>query len=372
MVGYFVAGCRMQPALTPNFLFMRFAQTFNRNFPGLFLFLVFASLQAKGQTLGGKAAYNFLKLPSSPLLAAAGGVNVSYGEGEVGLAVTNPALLNRGHDNQLNTSFNAFLAGTKGYSASGALFSEKLQTTFAGHLSYFDYGTLSNTDAAGNVMGTFRPVDYVVQASAAKKYLEKWSYGLSLKFIQSSYGQYRSVAIAADVGVLYHDSANAFSASIVVKNMGTQLRTYAGATEELPFDLQAGITKRLAKAPFGFSLTAQHLQTFDILYRDTVFNRDNNITSSSSVLTKLFTHLVVATHLYLGQNIEANIGYNALQRKELGAGTESNGLTGFSAGLRVRLPKFQVLFARSAYQRGVASNHIGFTLHLDRFFGLER
>jgi len=283
------------------------------------------------QTLGGKSAYPFLKLPGSPLQAAAGGVNVSNRAGEVGLTAANPALLSRDVSKQLNVSFNALVAGTKGYSLTGALYSEKLQTMFGGHVFYLDYGTLSATDPAGNAMGVFRPVDYVVQVSAAKKYLEKWTYGLAIKFIRSAYGQYRSSAVASDVGVLYHDSVNAVSVSVVVKNMGAQLKTYAGETEELPFDLQAGITKRLPKAPFGFSLTAQQLQVFDILYRDTAFDRDNNIQSSASFPTKLLTHLVVATHVYLGQHLEATIGYNMLQRMSLRVQNEGNGLTGFSA-----------------------------------------
>lgn len=324
------------------------------------------------QTIGGEAAYNFLKLPTSPLLAAVGSVNASYKADEVGITASNPALLDPQIAGQVNVSFNAFLAATKAYSLTGAFYSKKLKTTFGGHVHFLDYGSLPATDASGNSTGEFRPVDYVVQASAAKTYLEKWNYGLALKFIHSSYGTYTSSALAADVGVFFRDTTKQISASVVVKNMGAQLKNYAGEGEELPFDLQAGITKRLEKAPFGFSLTAQHLQSFDILYNDTAFNRENNIESSSSALTKIITHLVLATHIYIGQSIEANIGYNVLRRRELGFGVEGNGLTGFSAGLRIRFPKFQVLYARTGYQRGVASNQIGITMHMNKLFGLGK
>jgi hypothetical protein len=350
---------------------MRFSSEFGVYLLHLFVaFLFFFPFECFAQTLGGKAAYNFLKLPSSPLLTSIGGVNVSYNAGEVSLSANNPALLQANINKQLNVSFNAFLAGTKAYSLTGALHSEKMKTFFGGSVFFLDYGSLPTADATGNMMGQFRPVDFVVQASAAKHYLENWTYGVTVKLISSSYGQYRSSALAADVGVLFHDSASNFSASFVVMNMGAQLKTYAGEAEDLPFDLQAGITKRLAKAPFGFSLTARHLQAFDILYNDTVFNQSNNIASSSSTLAKLLTHIVLASHFYIGQNIEANIGYNFLQRQQLSIGTEGNGLTGFSAGLRIRFPKLQVLYARSAYQRGVASNQIGLTVHIDRLFGL--
>lgn len=330
-------------------------------------------LIATSQTLGGRAAYNFLQLPSSPLQAAAGGVNISYRAEEVGLTTGNPALLSSAVSNQLNASFNALLAGAKGYNLTGAFFSKKLQATFGGHLAYYDYGAMPATDAAGNVLGEFRPADYVVQASAAKQYLQRWTYGISLAFIHSAYGVYRSSAVAADVGILYQDSANGITAAVVAKNMGGQLKTYAGQAEELPFDLQAGFTKRLAKAPIGFSLTAWHLQTFDILYRDTVYNWVNNFSAaSSSAVAKMLSHLVLGTHLYLGQYMEASVGYNVLQRKELNIDRESNGLAGFSAGLRIRLPTLQILYARSGYQRGLATNQIGLTVHLNRLAGLGR
>ncbi|HEY1023446.1 MAG TPA: hypothetical protein VGE06_14095, partial [Flavisolibacter sp.] len=79
-----------------------------------------------------------------------------------------------------------------------------------------------------------------------------------------------------------------------------------------------------------------------------------------------------ASHIFLGQHLEATLGYNFLQRQELSTGTEGNGLTGFSAGLRLRFNKLQVHYSRTAYQRGVASNQIGITIHLDQLGGFGR
>ncbi|HEY0751156.1 MAG TPA: hypothetical protein VGD26_08370, partial [Chitinophagaceae bacterium] len=73
------------------------------------------------QTLGGDAVYNFLKLPGSPLLSATGGVNVSYNANEIGLAVNQPALLNKDYHSHLGLSFNAFFSGIKAYQLSGAM-----------------------------------------------------------------------------------------------------------------------------------------------------------------------------------------------------------------------------------------------------------
>lgn len=334
-------------------------------------FFCFISSAAVAQTIGGNAAYNFLKLPSSPMLTAMGSVNTSYQTNEVSLAANNPALLSSETNSQINASFNAFLGGINAYSLTGSHHSNKFNTTFGGHIYFVDYGSLPLADASGNRMGEFRPVDFVVQVSAARKYLERWTYGGTVKFINSSYGQYRSNALAIDFGVLYIDSSNKFSLSFLAKNMGIQVKTYAGEKEDLPFDLQVGITKRLEKAPFGFSLTAHHLHKFNISYNDNDFNSDNGFTPPSG-FDKVLNHFVIATHVYIGQHLEATIGYNHLRRQELSIQDVGNGLTGFSTGLRIRFSKLQILYARSAYQKGISYNQLGITAHLNKLTGLGK
>ena len=195
------------------------------------------------QTIGGNSTFNFLKLPNTPQLTALGGVNTSQTSNDVGLAFNNPALLKSSMHSQMNAVFNSFYAGIKAYHLSLGYHSEELNTNFLWGLHYLSYGSIQETDASGNIYGTLHPTDWVMQVSASRSYLEKWNYGSTLKFISSNYGQYRSNGIAVDVGVLYSDTANLFSASILVKNMGVQLKKYNGAgAEDLPFDLQVGLT----------------------------------------------------------------------------------------------------------------------------------
>lgn len=332
-----------------------------------FLAIIFCFIisVAGAQTIGGGSAYNFMKLPATPLLTALGGVNTSYTTNEVGLTANNPALLNPGLHSLLGASFNSFLASIKTYSLTGAYAYEKWNTTFGGHIYFIDYGSIPQTDAAGNVSGNFHPVDYVVQVSAARQYLERWNYGASLKFINSNYQLYKSSAIAVDFGVLYSDSSKKLFASLLAKNMGVQLKTYAGEGEDLPFDLEVGVTKRLTKAPLGFSVTAQNLHQFNTLYSDESFDTANNLSTDKSFLNKLFNHFVVATHIYVGNNLEGTIGYNHLRRQDLNIGSSGNGLNGFSMGVRVKFSKLQILYARSSYQRNISYNQFGLNLKMD-------
>jgi hypothetical protein len=169
--------------------------------------------------------------------------------------------------------------------------------------------------------------------------------------------------------VQYLDSANGWSLAIVAKNMGVPLKGYAGAPEELPFDLQLGVTKKLADAPLAFSGSAQQLHRLNLQYNDTTFNRETGTIVPSSFAKKLALHFVVAAHLFINRQLEATVGYNLLRRSELSQGTAGNGLAGFSAGFTARFEKLHLSYARSSYQRGIASNQLGLNLALDRFFG---
>ncbi len=342
----------------------------------IIIWLLLLSVNASAQTLGGNSVFNFLKLSNTPQLTALGSVNISQISTDVGLAFNNPALLKPSMHTQMNAVFNSFYGGIKVYHLSLGYRNEKLNTNFSGGLNYFGYGNTSETDASGNVLGKFIPTDWVMQVSASRSYLEKWNYGATLKFISSNYGQYSSNGLAIDVGILYHDSSKLFSAAIVAKNMGTQLKKYEGADpDDLPFDLQIGFTKRLASAPFSFSLTAQRIHQFNLNYNDTIFNNENGFDNSIEKkfsFDKLLNHLVLATTIFAGDRVEVMAGYNFLRRKELNINNTTNGLNGFSMGVGVLLGKLQIRYARAYYQNNTAFNQVGLNMKLNDYFGLGK
>jgi hypothetical protein len=322
----------------------------------LLLIGLLLGLQANAQTLGGNAVFNFLSLPNTAKQSALGGVNISSIGNDVGMAFQNPSMLRDAMHQQVNTSFNAFIAGISNYSLTSAYHVHSIQTTMAFGVNYLNYGSITQTDASGNVYGTFRPADYVVQVMASRQYHERFRYGLTMKYIQSNYGQYRSSGLAFDVGLSYYDSSNKLQVSLVAKNMGTQLRTYDGssAKEEIPFDLQAGITKRLAHAPFQFSLTAQHLQNFNTYYNDTSFRAaEGELDYADSWGQKLLSHFVIATEIFLDEKLELMAGYNFQRRQDLNAYQVSNGLNGFTMGAGLLLNKLHIRYATGFYQRNM-------------------
>ena len=343
----------------------------------IIIFCLLISFIADGQTIGGNSAFNFLKLSNSPQLTGLGGVNVSQTSNDVGMAFYNPALLNPSMHTQMNAVFNNLYAGINTYHLSLGYHNPGLNTNFLIGLHYFSYGDIQETDASGNILGSLHPTDWVIQISASRSYLQKWNYGFAVKVINSNYGQYRSNGMAADAGVLFHDSATLFSASILAKNMGFQLRKYDGTTaEDMPFDLIAGISKRLAHAPFGFSITAHHLHQFDIRYNDTTFNNDNALglpnNNKKYVFDKIFRHFVIASQVYIGDYLEVSLAYNHLRRQELNIDKSGNGLNGFSVEVGALFSKIRIRYARAYYQNNTSYNQFGLNLQLNKYFGLGK
>lgn len=320
------------------------------------------SIAVFSQTLGGNTVYNFLKLPSGAQQTALGTINVSQINDDLSLAFTNPALLNSSMNQQLHVSFNSLYADIKVYHLMGAFHHARSATNVALGVNYLSYGSIAQTDGSGMELGIFRPRDYVVQVSASRKYMERWTYGLSAKFIHSGYGQYRSSGIAFDAAITYFDSSASVQASFLLKNMGSQLTTYQGTSrEDLPFDIQVGVSKKLAGAPIQFSLSAYHLHRFDLVSDDTIFNSGND--RQDNALNNIVSHFVFSTQLFLAKKLEISAAYNHLQRRELTIGQSGNGLNGFSLGLGVLFRKFQMRYSRTYYQPGVGTNHLGLNLH---------
>ncbi len=342
----------------------------------LCFYLLIGFSSVKSQTLGGRSSYQFMRFPVSAQASALGGMNVSQQNNDLSLAFHNPALLSPESHSQMAASFNSMYDGVKQYHWMQGYRHPKLKTNFAAGISFFNYGDIVETDPSGNSFGTIRPRDYVVQLSASREYLNRWTYGITVKYIGSNYGAVRSSALAADVGLLYRDTANFLQIGFVAMNMGSVLKKYSpGVNEELPFDLVFGISKKLAKAPIQFSLTAHHLHRFNLLYNDTLFNQeigDPFQASKGFTIDKLFRHFIFSTQLFIGKKIEVTVGYNYLRRTELRLPNYPNGLVGFSLGAGAILPKLHLRYGRTYYQNTTAYNQLSLNLPLNRYFGFGK
>lgn len=326
-------------------------------FLSLVLFTSFWSIGLFAQTLGGNAVYGFLRLPQGAQQSALGGENISQITRDISIAASNPALLRQNMSGQIHAGYHSFLGGISQYNVFTSSYLEKQKLNLGIGVHYLDYGSIQQTDMAGNIGGSFRPRDHMIQVAVSKAYKEKWNLGVSMQWIGAQMGQFRSSALAWNVGLAYLDTTKGIQFSFLAKNMGFQLQTFDGVREELPFDVQIGISKKLELAPIQFSLTAHRLQRWDLLYNDPAFNEqegDDRFLNKGLTLQRLLSHLVVSTQIYPHEKIELNIGYNFLRRFDLNAFNQTNGLNGFTWGAGIILKKLHFRYAASAFQRNLA------------------
>jgi hypothetical protein len=336
---------------------------------GLLMLLSQSGLAQKG----GESTYSFLGLANSARVAALGGELVSLRDHDINLVFHNPALLTAEMHNHLNLSYVNYFAGVNyGYASYG--YSVEGIGNFAAGMHYVNYGTFERTDELGQSQGTFRASEYAMNLVYSRNFLDSSLIaGVNLKPIFSSFEQYNSLGLAVDLGVSYHHQASLTTLGLVVKNMGTQITSYTGTREKLPFEIQAGITQGLAHAPFRFSLTFQHLERWDLTY--TVPGEEESVSlgteqekSGFDVFgDKLMRHMVFGVEFLLGKNFHLDFGYNYKRRQEMKVNVHP-GMVGFSMGFGFRVSKFHFAFGRASYHLAGGTNHFTLTTNLSEFY----
>jgi hypothetical protein len=222
--------------------------------------LFFAVQPLSGQIVGGRNTFQFLHFSPSARVTALGGSLITVMDDDVNLAYLNPALLNPQMHQQLAFNHNFHLGGINhGYAAYGSHWSSLNLTWHAG-VQYAAYGDFDLTDEFGQTLGVFKANEYALTLGAGREVDERLHMGANLKMISSQLEAYQSLGLAADLGIAYRDTAAQFLLTLALRNAGRQLTFYReNNREELPLDLQVGLSKRLRYLPFRFSVVYHHL-----------------------------------------------------------------------------------------------------------------
>ena len=325
-------------------------------------FLLLLPFAAQAQ-LGGRAAFPFLELPPSAQLAALGGMTASTRSSDPTQFFASPALLNADMDRAVGVSYVNYVSDIRQSTVAYAFNTEK-RGRFGLGLTYLNYADIPSFDPSAASLGTYLVNEYALQA--ADSYTKgKFTLGLTAKLGVSSIAGDRAVALAGDAGVLYKPHAEQdFTVGLVVKNAGAMLVPYtAAAREPLPLDVQLGTTIKPEHMPLRFTLTAHHLQQWDIQYLDPNASTTNaagdTVRARKNFADNLARHLTVGAELLLGQGLSLRLGYNHLQGRELRLANVGGG-AGFSFGAKVRIAQFQLDYTYATLQAAGSSNY--FTL----------
>lgn len=326
---------------------------------------------------GGRNTYEFLNLPNSPYIASLGGTNVSHYQNEPVLVNSNPALLRPAFDEKLSLNYINYISDINfGYIS----YSKNIENVgmFGAGMHYINYGKFIHADETGEILGNFSAAEYSFNLFYSYPIAEKLNAGVSLKTIYSSFWQYFSSGLALDLGLAYIDTANLFSAGLVIKNAGFQLKPYVkGNQEPLPFDVQIGVTKKFRHAPLRFSITAKDLTRWNLSYKS-MFSPNHNLLQGEETSEKFIEkiekigdefvrHVVIGFEIVPSDAFYLSFGYNYRRRTEMVIPTAPK-LTGFSAGFGLNLSKFSISYCVASYHLAGISNHFSFCLDLDQFY----
>ncbi len=315
----------------------------------------------KGQT-GGDNVYEFLNLTISGRVAAIGGSNVSLHSADLNLAYHNPALLNSGTDQMLALSYVNYFAGINyGMAMYGKSFGNT--GNFAAGLTYLNYGTFTEADVNGDITGSFRASEYAFSFLYSKPIDSLFSLGINFKPVLSYLERYSSYGLALDIGAGWRNSSGLCSAGLVIKNIGVQLTTYAGeARQKLPFEIQAGVSQKLAYAPFRLSLTLRHLEKFDLTHDYlSDASSDEESKKNSGFIENALRHAIVGLEFIPHKSFYLSAGYNYQRRQELKVDSKSSA-AGFSWGFGINTSCFDFGLGRATYHLAGSSTHISVVL----------
>ena len=336
----------------------------------IFFISLFYSVWVSAQ-IGGHYVYDFLSLPASARLTALGDYQIAIMDDDSGLALANPSLLNPEMNKTLSFN-NAFYLGgiNHGYVSYTHTVLDSLLTLHGG-VQYSSYGKLLATTQTGLITGDFSAGDYAFVVGAGHQ-RGAFSYGLNLKLISSNLENYHSTGMAVDAGVTYIFPEKNLNLSFVLQNMGWQFTTYAGLNDtkqNLPFNMQLGLSHRLRYLPLRITVIAHHLNQWLIRYDDPAL-RPKSIFEDNSEKTyfvdNLFRHILFNLELNLGKALQIRAGYNHLRKQELQINSQRS-LTGFSFGAGLNLKTFDLSYAYSAYHQAGGSHHLSFNLNMGQW-----
>lgn len=332
-----------------------------------FLFYL-SSTTATAQPLGGQRVFAFLDLPTHARVAALGGQITTATRPDGAYHLNNPALADSLPRNQFNVSLMPYLAAAKYYTLQYGL-PVRSNGKWAAGLQYLSYGQLTLTDPQGNPLGTFSANDYALSLTHARTE-GNFTLGATIKAVGSAIETYSAFGVLADVGGVFRHPKRELTFGLVAKNVGYLVKNYGPADAQLPFDLQAGVTVKPRNAPFRLTLTAHHLQRFDITYADPNLNvrydlSGNPIPPAVGTVEKLARHLNVGVELLFSRYVHVLVGYNH-QRRQEGRLTTGGGGAGFSFGLAVQARGFGLTYGRFTSVTTAGTSQLSLRMDLDR------
>jgi hypothetical protein len=335
------------------------------NFKYCFLLLFLSSLSIKSQ-VGGENVYQFLNLSTSARQIALGGEVLTLID-DINQPIWNPSVINDEMDNQVSANYSNYLSGINIGSLSYARLISRRFGTIHGSIKYLDYGTLIGADEQGNETGNFAANDLAISVGYATNL--PWTnlfFGANFKLINSNISNFTSVGFATDLALLYYSPFKSFSFTIVARNLGSQVKTFNGTGEKLPFKVAVGGSYQLEYVPLKWYFTLDNLQKWNISVANPsaqTTDLEGNVTQEEiSFVGNTLRHFVIGAELFPQSVINLRLGYNFRRAAELQLQNVRT-FGGISAGFGIKMNNLKFNYAYSKFHS--ASNASTFSLQID-------
>ncbi|MEO8236430.1 MAG: type IX secretion system protein PorQ [Flavobacterium sp.] len=331
----------------------------------ILLFIIYTSTYGQ---IGGQSVYQFLNLISSPRQAALGGKTITNYDYDVNQPLFNPASINAEMDGRLAINYGNYFGDVTYGTGSFAYTYDRHVQTLHGGITYINYGKFDGRDEFGASTGQFTgseialSLGYAYNVPFTKLYL-----GGNAKFISSTLESYNSFGVAADLAAMYVDDKNDINYGLVVRNFGTQIKTYNGTNEKLPFEVIAGISQELENVPIRWHLTLENLQKWNISFANPARSQQtidgDVIEEKVGFLGNTFRHVIFGAEIFPKKAFSLRLSYNFRRAAELKI-LEQRTFSGISAGFGIRFRKFRFDYSYSRYTLASNTSLFGLTINL--------
>lgn len=292
---------------------------------------------AKGTT----DSYSFLDISTSTHAYALGGGGAAVIDDDVTLVDQNPALLGPEIESQLAVNYMHYL-GDSNFAGVRFGHSAGEHSAWAAGIRYLNFGEFQGYEADGTKTDTFTPQDIVFEGTYSRDINSYFRGGINLKMVYSNYEQYSAYALAADLGINYYYDEYDLSLSLVLRNMGGQLKRFADRHANMPFEVELAYMQGLGTSPFSLAITATDLTHWRLpYYNHDQQEADQRQKEKSSFSSDFMRHIILGLQYNPNEKFYVALGYNYRTRTDMST-YHRNFLSGWSAGAGFKVKSFSV------------------------------
>ncbi len=320
---------------------------------------------------GGVNSFTFVNIETSPRIESIGGNAISIYDGDLLLSQTTPSLLNQNMHNKIAFAFCDYFSDINLLSFAYAREIKEIGV-FSIAIKSINYGSFDLNDPVGNTNGSFSASDQVFTLGIGKTLHDRLSIGMNLSILNSQYETYHSLALSSNLSTTYHNSSKNFTSTLLIKNIGRQIKSYSQDIEKIPFEIQLGVSKKLAHLPFRYHLSYNNLNQFFIESPYKLITQTNLETGELEVkeetIAKTFLrHIVIGGELNpFRRNLFLRAGYSFQRRFDMTIRSYP-ALVGFSWGVGFSFSNFQLDYSRSSYHLSGVTNNFSIATNLSTF-----